>query len=150
MGKTYLRSGIEYQGESFFLGGNRLWTWKFRPEGRELFVTYDKPDGITTRKIDLETMIDEGCAQTLYDAALAKRGDIAAAEARLALARERFARMMDPEYDPGGSSNNPGKVARVMRQDREAVPAAERALADARYVAEIVASGNRRREPAGR
>ena len=150
MGKSYLRSGIEYQGEKFFSGGAWQWTWKFRPAGRELFVTYDKPEGITTRKIALESMIDEGRAQSVYDATLERRGDVAAAEVRLALAQERFARTLDPEYDPGGSSNNPEKVARIMREDREAVPSAERSLADARYVAEIVASGNRRREPAGR
>ena len=144
MGKTYLRSGIEYQGEKLFLAGGWQWTWKFRPAGCELFVTYDTPEGSTTRKIDLETMIDDGRAQSVYDATLGRRGDVAAAEARLALAQERFARTLDPESDPGGSSNNHGKVARVMREDREGVPSAERALADARYVAVILASGNRR------
>ena len=139
-------NGFTYWQQRYLVNGSWAADWYFRPVGAELDVHYLRPSASKTLKVGVETFLaDAAAAMEYYQSALARRGDVAAADANLENAKARYARSQEPDYDPGGNTNNPGKVARVMREDGRAVPDAEARLADARRVAAIIANGNLRK-----
>lgn len=143
--KLHERAGFTYKGERYFYR-NWVWTWHFRPVACELFVEYRRPDGLKTQKADIELFLDQGGeAMTYYEETLARQGDVLAAERALASAIAQYERTQQSDYDPGGSANNPGKVARILEANGRLVPDAEARLAHAIATAKILATGNRRK-----
>jgi len=144
--KLYERGEFNYKGERNYFAGRWVWTWYFRPVSCELFVEYHRPDGVNTRKADVEAFVDQGAAATqYYNQTLAQQGDVEVAKVGLEAARAQYARTRMPDYDPGGSANNPGKVSRVMSADSRLVPNAEARLQNAQRIAAVLATGNKRR-----
>lgn len=142
--KLHKRGGFNYKGERYFFDGRWVWTWYFRPVGCELFVQYHRPGEVHTRKADVEAFIDQGKDATrYYEDTLAHQGDVAAAMEALAAAKAQYARTRLPDYDPGGSANNPGKVSRVMNANFRLVPDAEARLEHAQKIAEVLGAGNK-------
>lgn len=143
--KLHERGGFNYKGERRFFDGRWLWTWYFRPAGCELFVQYHLLGGVKTRKADVEFFIDQGeTATSYYEETLAKQGDVAAAKDALAVAKAQYERTRQPDYDPGGRTNNPGKVSRVIKANFRLVPDAEARLQYAQKIAAVLGIGNKR------
>lgn len=143
--KLHERGGFNYKGERHFFNGRWLWTWYFRPAGCELFVQYYLLGGVKVRKADVEAFIDqEERATQYYEETLAKQGDVAAATDALAVAKAQYERTRLPDYDPGGSANNPGKVSRIIEANFRLVPDAEAKLERAQKIAAVLAVGNKR------
>lgn len=141
----YTLNGFTYWQQRYFVNGFWGADWYFRPVGAEIDVHYLRHSASKTLRVGVETFLsDAAAAVEYYESALARLGDVAAAEANLENAKARHARAQVPDYDPGGNTNNPGRVARVMREDARAVPDAAARLAEARHVAEIIALGNKR------
>jgi hypothetical protein len=143
--KEYTHNGFTYWRRQYTLNGSWAADWFYRPAGADLDVQYFRPDGRKTLKADVEAFLAGASeANEHYQVTLARRGDVAGAEEELERAKARYEHSKSPDYDPGGNTNNPGKVARIIREDANVVPFAEARLADARRVAELMARGNKR------
>lgn len=69
--------------------------------------------------------------------------DVEAAIAQLADAEAFHARVTRPDYDPGGNTNNPGKVARAAQeagQSKAKLEAANQRIQDATHLRQLFAA----------
>ncbi|WP_175212911.1 hypothetical protein [Achromobacter aegrifaciens] len=143
--KLHERAGFNYKGKRYF-HRRWAWIWHFRPVTCELFVEYHRPGGLKMRKADIELFLSQnGQAITYYEENLSRQGDVRVAKQALAFARAQYERRQQPNCDPGGSTNNSGKVARILDANSKLVPDAEARLARAIATADILATGNQRK-----
>lgn len=142
--KIYEKGGFNYKGERYFIDGHWFWTWHFRPANSLLFVQYNQINNLKVRKADIEAFINERQdALEYYDKKIAEQADVPAAEEALIAARSQYERTLLPDYDPGGNTNNPGKVARVISTNSRLIPDAEARLEHAKKIAAILIAGNK-------
>lgn len=100
-------NGFEYQSENVF--GH--WSWYFRPTGGPtLFISAPGPK---TAFLDFLAATEQ--AMAFYQERLAKTADVAAAQSRVERLEAALLATKSPSWDPGGSTNNPGKVERALR-----------------------------------
>ena len=143
-GTVHRRNGFEFYCEQFW----EFVTWYFRPEGAEVWVVYSDPLQIrTTRKEGDALLADPERAKAEYQRRVERMANVEAAEQHLAELERQRARTQDPSWDPGGRTNNPGKVARALKRASELpsrIEAAKRAIEEAKRIRAILAAGNRR------
>lgn len=125
-------NGFEFQKETFLLGGSFRHCWYFRPVGSKHWVNYMAPLKTKTLKAELLAFLgDASKAAAYHRASLDRQADVSAAELALRQATAFHARVNSPEWDPGGNTNNPGRVARALNEaagSAQAILDAERAL----------------------
>lgn len=137
--KKYNRNGFEYYCERFFYD----YTWYFKPKGCAYGVECPSIDFGKVKKNNVEEFLNDAeKAHLYYKETLHRLGDVAAAEKNVEFALAAVERTKSPDYDPGGSTNNPGRVARAMREPREQLEAANSRLETALRVSRIMADGN--------
>lgn len=113
------RTHFEYYGEQIGFD----WAWYFRPVGAPLFV-----QAPGAKKADVLELLDKpASAVAQYERGLARMTDVEAAKAELARAEAFHEKVKAPDWDPGGNTNNPDKVARALKEAADSGAAVERA-----------------------
>ena len=125
--KIHIKYGFEYRCERFSVADGWVISWYFRPVGAPFETHFRGVDG-KALKADLETLLAApNRAMAYYREDIVRQGDVAAAEARLKDAERRYEQLNAPDYDPGGSTNNPGRVVRALGEVKDSGPTVERA-----------------------
>lgn len=107
MSKIKVHKGFEYYSENIF--GH--WHWSYRPTGAQWFTSAPGP-----KDAFLALLAKPAEALDYYLVRQQRAQDVEAAMAQLAEAEAFHAHVSSPDYDPGGNTNNPGKVARASRE----------------------------------
>ena len=106
MTKVRSKNGFEYYGEQMFC----TWYWWYRPIGAKTSIN------LPGSKAKMEAHLNAPMlALNHFQASLDEIADVAGAQARLTRAQAYNAAVSSPEWDPGGRTNNPGKVARALQ-----------------------------------
>lgn len=118
-------NGFEYYSENNW----GSWTWFFKPTGGPFFTSAEGP-----KAKFIAFLGNPEKAIAVYQQRLWSAMDVEEAVTELARAKSFHESVSSPDWDPGGNTNNPGKVARAIREAAASgtrVIAAERALAAA-------------------
>ena len=118
-------NGFEYYSENNW--GH--WSWFFKPIGGPFYTSGEGP-----KAKFLAFLGKPEDAMAAYQRKLRTAVDVEAAVRELSRAKAFHASVNNPDWDPGGTTNNPGKVARALRDaaaSGESLAAAERAVATA-------------------
>lgn len=111
MGKHQFLNQFEFYSER--LSAN-AWLWYYRPVGAPVFTT----STVANRKALTELLADPDKAAKEYVRSLSSQANVAAAQAALDEASIFKKKSSQPDWDPGGSTNNIGKVKRELDRAR--------------------------------
>lgn len=131
MPKLKSHNGFEFYSENIF--GN--WHWSFRPVGTAWFTSAPGPKD---KFMALLAKPEEALDYYLVRRRMAQ--DVETAKAQLVDAEAFHARVSSPNYDPGGNTNNPGKVARASQeasQSKAKIDAAHQRIKDATHLRQL-------------
>ncbi|MBX9489978.1 hypothetical protein J8Z82_20940 [Yersinia enterocolitica] len=135
MAKIHCKNGFEYTHEKY-LFAYWVYSWKFRPIGKEIWIVYSLPLG-KVKKIDIERLLDSPLdAIALYEDSVKRQSDIAAAEQNLEIAKRQLAKVEDPNW--GGRGNNPDKDSKTISHARDQLVSAKNRLETAIAYTEIL------------
>lgn len=146
MMRTQIIEGFEVRRETHAIGGGFHNTWLYRPVGTRNWVQYQEVGKLRTLKADLVRFLaNRAQAVAHHEAKVRSAADVEAATRALERAIAFDAQVSAPGWDPGGLTNNPGKVQRALRDaaaSKDAIKAAETALERAKALrADIEAHG---------
>lgn len=150
--KLHIRNGFEYHCIKFSVldGSGFAVAWYFRPVGEKYWqhhvLRLDQRTGRSMRvvKATMEALCaDPVKAAKTYWCVFARLADAAGAEGALSRAHALHEQVNQPDFDPGGSANNPERVSREMHNANgsgERIKSAQSDLAKAREMTEYLAS----------
>ncbi|TKU47867.1 hypothetical protein FDW94_07280 [Citrobacter sp. wls757] len=127
--KIHQLNGFEFTHDRFNLNGQWIYSWYFRPVGKTEWCYYSRHLGKTKKEDVIKLLKEKEDADSFYQEWLDRASDVDAAERRLNIARDDWARVSHPDW--GGRGNNPNSDARRIRQAKDELDSAERALKSA-------------------
>lgn len=112
MGKHQRLNNFEFYSDRL---SATLWLWYFRPVGAPVFVSNQS----VNRKSLLALLSTPSAAIDEYTCRLTAQANVPAAQAALSEAVTFKKKSSQPDWDPGGTTNNLGKVKRELDRARD-------------------------------